>query len=89
MAVAEYLRKRGLSAPDIYAADTKQGFVLMEDLGNDLYADVLGEGGNEPELYRAAIEALARIHAGARRHARARTRRSTPMTTRRCSPKPI
>src|SRR5580698_8817480 len=56
VAVAEYLRKRGLSAPDIYAADTRQGFVLMEDLGNDLYADVLADGGNEPELYRAAIE---------------------------------
>jgi aminoglycoside/choline kinase family phosphotransferase len=63
VAVAEYLRKRGLSAPEIYAADTKQGFVLMEDLGNALYADVLADGGNEPELYRAAIDALARIHA--------------------------
>jgi len=65
VAVAEYLRKRGLSAPEIYAADTGCGFVLMEDLGNDLYADVLADGGNEIELYRAAIEALARIHAEA------------------------
>jgi N-acetylmuramate 1-kinase len=63
VAVADYLRKRGLSAPEIYAADTQQGFVLMEDLGNDLYTDVLADGGNEFELYRAAIEALARIHA--------------------------
>ena len=63
VAVADYLRKRGLSSPEIYAADTRQGFVLMEDLGNDLYADVLSDGGSEPELYSAAIEALARIHA--------------------------
>ncbi len=63
VAVADYLRGRGLSAPVIHAADTRDGFVLMEDLGNDLYADVLGNGGDEIELYRAAIEALARIHA--------------------------
>ncbi|HWU25502.1 MAG TPA: phosphotransferase, partial [Rhizomicrobium sp.] len=63
VAVADYLRGRGLSAPLIYAADMRQGFVLMEDLGNDLYADVLGRGGDEIGLYRAAIEALARVHA--------------------------
>jgi aminoglycoside/choline kinase family phosphotransferase len=65
VAVAGYLRKRGLSAPEIYAADAANGFVLMEDLGNDLYADVLADGGNEKELYRAAIEALASLHAEA------------------------
>ena len=40
VAVADYLRKRGLSAPEIYCGRSAQGFVLMEDLGNDLYADV-------------------------------------------------
>jgi len=63
VAVADYLRSRGLSAPEIYAADASDGFVLMEDLGNDLYTDVLNDGGNERELYSAAIEALARLHA--------------------------
>jgi len=63
VAVADYLKKRGLSAPEIIAADSSEGFVLMEDLGNDLYADVLSNGGNERELYSTAIEALARIHA--------------------------
>lgn len=63
VAVAEYLRRRGLSAPQIYAADTAEGFVLMEDLGNDLYTDVLAAGGDEELLYRAAVEALADIHA--------------------------
>ena len=63
VAVAEFLRGRGLSAPEIFAADTGQGFVLMEDLGNDLYADVLGNGADEKVLYRAAVEALARLHA--------------------------
>src|SRR5581483_870528 len=41
VAASNYLRARGLSAPDIYAADTREGFVLMEDLGDALYADVL------------------------------------------------
>ncbi|HUO94161.1 MAG TPA: phosphotransferase [Rhizomicrobium sp.] len=62
VAVAGFLRRQGLSAPDIFAADTRQGFVLMEDLGNDLYADVLADGADEIELYRAAIDALASIH---------------------------
>ena len=63
VAVADYLRGQGLSAPEIYAADPRQGFILMEDLGDDLYTDVLSDGGDEPTLYRAAIEALARLHA--------------------------
>ena len=63
IAVAAYLRRRGLSAPEIYAADTARGFVLMEDLGNDLYTDVIARQGAEELLYRAAIDALAEIHA--------------------------
>jgi aminoglycoside/choline kinase family phosphotransferase len=63
VAVANYLRGRGLSAPEIYAEDSRHGFVLMEDLGDALYADVLAEGGDETELYRAAVEALARLQA--------------------------
>jgi hypothetical protein len=52
-----------LSAPEIHAVDCKAGFVLMEDFGDRLYADILKGGGNEVELYQAAVEALARLHA--------------------------
>jgi aminoglycoside/choline kinase family phosphotransferase len=62
VAVAGYLRTRGLSAPEIYAADCSSGFVLMEDFGERLYADILHEAGNEYDLYRPAIDALARLH---------------------------
>lgn len=62
VAVAEYLRAQGLSAPEIYAADVAQGFVLIEDLGNDLFADVVANGGDEGLLYDRAAEALARLH---------------------------
>jgi len=64
VAAADFLRERGLSAPVIYAADVKHGFVLIEDLGDDLYANVLSNGhaADEPELYGAAIDALAILH---------------------------
>ncbi|MGD0143450.1 MAG: phosphotransferase [Rhizomicrobium sp.] len=65
VATAEFLRARGLSAPQIYAADTKDGFALIEDLGDGLYADVLAQGGDEHALYGTAIDALATIHAEA------------------------
>jgi aminoglycoside/choline kinase family phosphotransferase len=62
-AAAAWLRGQGLAAPDIYAADHRQGFVILEDLGDDLFANVLADGGNEEELYKAAVEVLAKIHA--------------------------
>jgi aminoglycoside/choline kinase family phosphotransferase len=64
VAVADFLRDRGLSAPDVLAADVKSGFVLIEDLGDDLYANVLSNGhaGGEPTLYGAAVDALAKLH---------------------------
>jgi len=63
IAAANYLRERGLAAPEIYDADVANGFVLLEDFGDELYADALGHGADEGELYRAAIDAIARLHA--------------------------
>ena len=61
-AAAAWLRAHGLAAPDIYAADQRQGFVILEDLGDALFAEVLADGGDEKKLYEAAVEVLARIH---------------------------
>jgi aminoglycoside/choline kinase family phosphotransferase len=63
VAVANYLRSLGLSAPEIYAADPAAGFALIEDLGDDLYADVLTNGGDERTLYATAAGVLAKLHA--------------------------
>lgn len=63
VAVAQYLRAQGLSAPEIYAADPARGLVLIEDLGNALFADVVAQGGDEETLYAAAAAVLARLHA--------------------------
>jgi aminoglycoside/choline kinase family phosphotransferase len=62
-AVARYLRQRGLAAPQILAADFPQGLILIEDFGDDLFADVLADGGAEEKtLYQAAVEVLAQLH---------------------------
>lgn len=62
VAVGNYLRAHGLSAPEIFAADTENGLILLEDLGDRLYADAIAAGANERELYAKATEALARLH---------------------------
>ncbi len=60
MAVTEHLRGRGLSAPEIIAADPANSFLLLEDLGDDLFARVCAANpGAEPELYAAAVDVLA------------------------------
>jgi aminoglycoside/choline kinase family phosphotransferase len=63
VAAARHLKRCGLAAPDVMSADLAQGFLVLEDLGDDLYADVIARTGNEQVLYRAAIEVLARLHA--------------------------
>ncbi|HEY4275830.1 MAG TPA: phosphotransferase, partial [Rhizomicrobium sp.] len=61
-AASEFLQAHGLSAPAIHAADFPHGWVLLEDLGDALYADVLAQGGDAEALYKAAVEVLARLH---------------------------
>jgi hypothetical protein len=65
VATARYLKGCGLGAPEVLSADVAQGFLVLEDLGDDLYTDVIAAGGDERAMYQAAIEALARLHAKA------------------------
>ncbi len=60
VALSNSLKKAGLSAPEIYAADPVTGFALIEDLGDDLYARVIGRE-DETLLYRTAIDALVTL----------------------------
>lgn len=57
-AIARTLRAAGLSAPEIFAADARVGFAVIEDLGDDLYARAIPAGADERTLYGAAIDAL-------------------------------
>jgi aminoglycoside/choline kinase family phosphotransferase len=63
VAVGDYLRSHGFSAPDTLAVNAPVGVAVVEDLGDDLYAHVIAEGrADEVELYRMAGEALAALH---------------------------
>ena len=57
--VAQLLREAGLNAPQVLAADLAQGFLLLSDLGEQTYLDVLSEA-NAAGLYGDAIAALVR-----------------------------
>jgi len=61
--IAQYLNKIGLNAPDILAQDDEQGFLILEDLGDDLYARVLTNRPElETELYEVAVDVLTHLH---------------------------
>lgn len=60
VAVTHWLRSHGLSAPEIAAADLTQGFLILEDLGDDLFARLLRHApARETELYAVAVDLLA------------------------------
>src|SRR5262249_50876471 len=60
-AVADYFRARGLGAPAILAADFPHGLLLLEDLGDTLFTDVIPKGVPEEQLYKSAVEVLAKL----------------------------
>ncbi len=61
VAMARALRERGLSAPQIHAADLNEGLVLLEDLGTEGVVE-----GDPPspveERYAAAVDVLVALH---------------------------
>jgi aminoglycoside/choline kinase family phosphotransferase len=62
VAMDRHLCGLGLSAPAILAEDLATGFLLLEDLGDDLYARLLArEPGQEFNLYAAAVDVLAHL----------------------------
>lgn len=58
--VQHILYDAGLQVPELYAADVDNGFMLLEDFGDTLYANVLNEN-NADQLYRQALDELVRI----------------------------
>ncbi len=65
-AMARHLRGLGLSAPAILAEDLDQGFLLLEDLGDDLFARLVhADPSREAELYTAAADVLLHLQAAA------------------------
>ncbi len=61
--IAEHLCRLGLSAPKILAQDAEHGLLVLEDLGDDLFARVVErERELEDTLYSAAIDVLVKLH---------------------------
>ena len=63
VATATHLKSLGLSAPEVVAFDAPAGLAVLEDLGDALYARLIDDGAGEDELYDAAVDALAVMHA--------------------------
>ncbi len=62
IAIASILRGAGIHAPEIYAHDAENGFALIEDLGDNLYATHLSTEGEGRKLYKHAIDVLLHLH---------------------------
>ncbi|PVA10761.1 aminoglycoside phosphotransferase [Pelagivirga sediminicola] len=63
VAIANYLSGIGLSAPRILAQDIDGGFLLIEDLGDDLFARIIPKIPQiEPALYQTATDVLITLH---------------------------
>lgn len=60
--IAKHLVSMELSAPLILASDEENGFLLIEDFGNDTYTQLLNRGVSEQHLYETAVDVLIKIH---------------------------
>ncbi|WLG96351.1 aminoglycoside phosphotransferase family protein [Pseudomonas sp. FP198] len=55
--IAFLLAKSGINVPKIYAEDLERGFLLLNDLGNQTFLDVIN-GENADDLFGDALQAL-------------------------------
>lgn len=77
--VTDLLKSMDVSVPTILAADEDQGFLLLEDLGDQSFSRVVRENKQrEPEIYRAAIGALAAIYHHSKLHGSEYARKLKP-----------
>jgi len=64
--IANHLKSVDLSAPEIFHQDVDAGFLLIEDLGDTLFARMMAaDPTSEEMLYRAATDLLIELHAAA------------------------
>lgn len=60
--VTEELEAAGIRVPRQYNADLSNGFLVMEDFGDQLFADAI-ETGDQSQYYEQAADLLAKLHA--------------------------
>ncbi len=61
IAIAALIRAQGVYSPTIFAADPTQGFLLVEDMGDNLLFRAANNH-NADVLYRQAIDTLLQMH---------------------------
>ena len=62
--IAKFLVENNFSAPKIFAVDSVEGFILLEDFGDDSYGRVLADSANKSQelsLYKNACDALVKL----------------------------
>ena len=64
VAVGRELRRRGIAAPMILGKSLAHGLLLLEDQGDLTFGRALAAGGDQAELWQAAIEVLLALRAG-------------------------
>ena len=63
LTIAHHLTTLGFSAPEVLAGDPQDGRLLLEDLGDGVFARLVeADPAAEPALYRAAAGFLADLH---------------------------
>jgi tRNA threonylcarbamoyl adenosine modification protein YjeE len=58
VAIAGHLRQAGFSAPEVLAHDLRRGMLVLEDLGDEVFARLAEAGGAIAELWQAATDML-------------------------------
>lgn len=56
--INKMLHGKGIHTPEIFAADEREGYVLLEDMGDTTVNAALDAGGDEMALYGAATDVL-------------------------------
>ncbi|KAF0117354.1 MAG: aminoglycoside phosphotransferase [Rhodospirillaceae bacterium] len=60
--LARHLDRLGFSVPTVLAMEEADGFLLLEDLGDETYTRLLAAGSDEKTLYQRAVDVLIALH---------------------------
>ena len=59
--VDELLEEIGLKVPHIFNRDLENGFLLLEDFGDDTFTRLINKGYDEKDLYIKAVQSLIHL----------------------------
>jgi len=63
--VDKILQQAGVCVPKVYATDYTNGFILLEDFGDDTFTKLIQEGKSEASLYQQATDTLIKLQKNA------------------------